>query len=117
VVDTVLTGQVTLVFSPALLEAAAAGRADLIVTGDKGRAAEPRWCISWSRPPTGVAGQSVLPAFQAGHAGSIPVARSSSLVFCDFLFPYVRNSKLLPGRKPAHAVLLQLNCNIRTYLC
>jgi hypothetical protein len=35
VVDTVLTGQVTLVFSPALLEAAAAGRADPIVTGDK----------------------------------------------------------------------------------
>src|SRR5271169_5251982 len=42
VVDAVLSGQVTLVTSPALLgklarvlEAAAAGRADLIVTGDK----------------------------------------------------------------------------------
>ena len=30
--------------------------------------------------------ESALRAFQAGHAGSIPVARSSSLAFFDLLF-------------------------------
>ena len=50
----------------------------------------------------------MLPAFQAGHAGSIPVVRSSLLVFYDFVFSYVRDSSLLPGRKPAHAVFASL---------
>jgi hypothetical protein len=32
---------------------------------------------AWSQPQTGAASQGASPAFQAGHAGSIPVARSS----------------------------------------
>jgi hypothetical protein len=49
---------------------------------------------------TGVAFQNVLPAFQAGHAGSIPVARSrlvslanpwaDAVLACDFLTRYIR---------------------------
>jgi hypothetical protein len=66
---------------------------------------------------TGAVGQDAVPAFQAGHAGSIPVARSSSLAFFDSLFPYVRGSGLLLGRKPAHTMFLQFNYNPRTYLC
>jgi hypothetical protein len=31
-----------------------------------------RCYTSWSQPQTGVAGRSLSPAFQAGHAGSIP---------------------------------------------
>jgi hypothetical protein len=56
-------------------------------------------------------------SLRSGHAGSIPVARStvarstvarsSSLVFCDFLFLDVRSSSL-PGRKPAHTVFSSL---------
>ena len=42
-----------------------------------GGAAELGCCISWSQPPIGGADQYVSPAFQAGHAGSIPVARST----------------------------------------
>ena len=60
------------------------------ISTQKGSAAELRWCISWSQPPTGVASQSVLPAFQAGHAGSIPVARSSSSTISDLALPYAR---------------------------
>jgi hypothetical protein len=32
----------------------------------------------------------------------------------DLLFSYVRGSSLLPGRKPAHAMFPQPNCNPRT---
>jgi hypothetical protein len=32
---------------------------------------------SWSKPPMGMGDQSVSAAFQAGYAGSIPVARSA----------------------------------------
>ena len=56
------------------------------ISTQTGGTAELRGYISWSRPPTGVALQGVLPAFQAGHAGSIPVARSSSIAFFDSLF-------------------------------
>jgi hypothetical protein len=42
----------------------------------RGNAAKPRCYICWLEPQTGVAFKSVSPAFQAGHAGSIPVARS-----------------------------------------
>jgi hypothetical protein len=34
--------------------------------------------------------------------------------FFDFVFPYVRGSSLLPGRKPAHTMFIQLNWNPRT---
>jgi hypothetical protein len=34
--------------------------------------------ISWSQSRAEAADRSMLPAFQAGHAGSIPVARSAS---------------------------------------
>jgi hypothetical protein len=53
--------------------------------------------MSWSQPPIGVANQSLSPAFQAGHAGSIPVARSSLMAFLDFVFPCARDSSLLSG--------------------
>jgi hypothetical protein len=43
--------------------------------------------MPWSYLQTGAFGQDVLPAFQAGHAGSIPVARSSLLTFFDLAFP------------------------------
>jgi hypothetical protein len=45
--------------------------------------------MSWSYLQTGTAGQDALPAFQAGHAGSIPVARSSLMAYFDFVFPDV----------------------------
>ena len=51
------------------------------ISTQKGSAAESKCHISWSQPPTRVADQNVSPAFQAGHAGSIPVARSASLIF------------------------------------
>ena len=54
------------------------------------------------------------PFRSAGHAGSIPVARSRSLAFLDLLFLYVPDSSLLPSSKPAHTMFLQLNCNPRT---
>jgi hypothetical protein len=38
--------------------------------------AEPKCHMSWSYLQTGAVGQDASPAFQAGHAGSIPVARS-----------------------------------------
>ena len=49
----------------------------------KGGAAGLKCRIPWSWPQTGVADQSSSPAFQAGHAGSIPVARSSLITFSD----------------------------------
>ena len=84
------------------------------ISTQKGSAAESRRRISWSRPPTGMVGRSVLPAFQAGHVGSIPVARSSSWVFFDFGFPHVRDSSLLSDHMSVNAMFLQLNCNLRT---
>ena len=42
----------------------------------RGSAAELRCCNYWSRPQIGIVDQNALVAFQAGHAGSIPVARS-----------------------------------------
>ena len=50
-----------------------------------------------------------LQPFQAGHAGSIPVARSSLMATFRFCVPCVRDSRTYP-----HAMFLQLNCNPRT---
>jgi hypothetical protein len=58
--------------------------------------------------------QSVSPAFQAGHAGSIPVARSSSSRILDLVFAEVLFRGRLPDRKAALAMFRQLNCNPRT---
>ena len=46
------------------------------ISTQKGSAAESRCYIPWSQPPIGVTGHSALLAFKAGHASSIPVARS-----------------------------------------
>src|SRR5579863_10496178 len=56
-------------------------RSSTQISTQRGGAAESRCHISWSRRPTGTTDQSVPPAFQAGHAGSIPVARSDFLMF------------------------------------
>jgi hypothetical protein len=74
------------------------------ISTQNGSKAAPECYMPWSWLQTGVFGQDALPAFQAGHAGSIPVARSSSLSFFDFVFPYVRDSRLPPGRKGAPAI-------------
>ncbi len=57
--------------------------------------------ICWSGPPTEMAVRSVLPPFQAGHAGSIPVARSTKFplydnfsIYCSF---NCRRLKILSG--------------------
>jgi hypothetical protein len=70
--------------------------------------------MSWLYLQTGTAGQDALPAFQAGHAGSIPVARSSLLTFIDLVFPLISIQAFLSGGEPIHAIFLQLNCNPRT---
>jgi hypothetical protein len=57
-------------------------------------------CISWLQPPIRVTVKNVLPAFQAGHVSSIPVARSrlvslastraDTVLACGFLTRHVR---------------------------
>ena len=85
------------------------------VSTRKGSTAESRCRISWSRPQTGVAVESALPAFQAGHAGSIPVARSSSSAIFDFKFTYVllqaicRSSRLPIPSLSSLIEILELN--------
>ena len=48
-------------------------------------------CLSWSLTPIGVTNQSLPPAFQAGHPGSIPVARSKKLEFTRVFQSAVRS--------------------------
>jgi hypothetical protein len=36
------------------------------------------------------------------------------MIFFDFVFPYVRDSSILPGREPVRVISLQLNRNPRT---
>jgi hypothetical protein len=54
------------------------------------------------------------PAFQAGHAGSIPVARSNLMAFFDFVFPMSAIQGFYRAASLPHAMFLQLNCNPRT---